>query len=96
MSKTAEGFKKLISEVKSLRNQEKLIIKCFEASTCELAELFHVIIECELSGMKSYSFNLEICPEIYARALQEMGFVVTEHYNHLDILIGYDVYWGNL
>ena len=96
MSKTAEQFKELISEIKSLREKEKLLIENFEKSTEELSRVFHWIIQSELEGKKSCFLNPDTCPELYAKALESMGFIVDEHRNCFEAIDGYNIYWIDL
>lgn len=93
MSNTMKEFKELISNINKLREKEKLMIESFEKSTCELSEIFHYIINCELDGRHHCMLSIDICLPLYAKALENMGFEIRENRNCFDALCGYDIYW---
>ena len=92
-SRTMEQFKELIADINKLREKEKLMIEDFEKSTCELSEVFHWIIKCELDGNHQCFLSIHTCLPLYAKALEKMGFEVREHRNCFDALDGYNIYW---
>lgn len=93
MSHTMLQFKETISEINKIRNQEKLIAENFEKSTCELSECFHWILKAALEGRNSCCLTIEICPELYAKALNDMGFEIKENRNDSNTLRGYYIRW---
>lgn len=94
MSNTILQFKETISEINKIRNQEKLIIENFEKSTCELSECFHWILKAGPEGQNSCCLTIETSPELYAKALNDMGFEIKENRNDSNILCGYYIKWN--
>jgi hypothetical protein len=92
-SKTMEQFKELILEINKMRNKENLMIENFEKSTCELAIVFHYIVKSALEGKNNCFLNIDLCPELYAKTLEGMGFFVDAHQNCFDIVDGYRIYF---
>lgn len=93
MSRTMEQFKNLIMEIDNLRDKQKILIDGFEKSTCELSEVFHWIVKSALDGRNSCTLTIETCPPLYAKALENMGFEVTDNRNCFDTLCGYTICW---
>lgn len=93
MSNTMLQFKETISEINKIRNQEKLITENFEKSTCELSECFHWILKAALEGKNKCYLTIATCPELYAKALKDMGFEIKENRNVFYTLCGYDIKW---
>ena len=94
MSHTMLQLKETISEINKIRNQEKLITENFEKSTCELSECFHWILKAVLDGRNSCYLTIETCPELYAKALNDMGFEIEEIRNSFNTLCGYYIKWN--
>lgn len=93
MSRTMEQFKELIMEINKLKTKQKLLIKKFENSTCELSEVFHWIVQSALNGNDSCCLAIDTCPTLYAQTLENMGFNIQENRNCFDMLCGYEIYW---
>lgn len=93
MSRTMEQFKNLIMEIDNLRDKQKILIDGFEKSTCELSEVFHWIVKSAVDGRNSCTLTIETCPPLYAKALENMGFEVTDYRNCFDTLCGYTICW---
>ena len=87
MSLTMLQFKEVAKDILDLEEKKKLIRSNFEESTCELSKCFHWIMEAELDGRN------DTCPELYAKELENMGFVIEEQRNVFDTLCGYDIKW---
>ncbi len=68
------------------RGKEKLMRSNFEESTSELSECVHWIVEAELDGRKHTCLTVDTCPELYAKELENMGFIVEEQRNAFDTL----------
>lgn len=94
VSYTMSQFNATVAEIKEMRNREKVIVENFEKSTCELAECFHWILKAALEGKKHCCLIVNICPELYAKKLKEMGFEVEEKRNIVGTLCGYDISWS--
>lgn len=93
MSLTMLQFKEATQNILDLEEKKKMIRSNFEESTNELSECFHWIMEAELDGRKHTCLTVDICPELYAKELENMGFVVEEQRNVFDTLCGYDIKW---
>ena len=93
MGYTMQQFKETVTEVNKLKEKEKLLIQKFEESTCELEKCFHYILQSALDGQNHCCLVINTCPELYARALREMGFTVEEMRNSANTLCGYDIHW---
>lgn len=93
MSYTMEQFKETITEVNKLREKEKLMVERFEKSTCELAGCFHWILKSALEGENHCCLTVDTCPELYAKELEGMGFMIEEQRNAFNALCGYDISW---
>lgn len=91
MSLTMLQFKEVTKDILDLEEKKKLMRSNFEESTCELSECFHWIIEAELDGRKHTCFTVDTCPELYAKELENMGFVVEEQRNVFDTICGYNI-----
>lgn len=50
-------------------------------------------MEAELDGRKHTCLTVDTCPELYAKELENMGFIVEEQRNAFDTLCGYDIKW---
>jgi len=86
-------FKEVAKDILDLEEKKKLMRSNFEKSTCELSECFHWIMEAELDGRKHTCLTVDICPDLYAEELENMGFNVEEQRNAFDTLCGYDIKW---
>lgn len=93
MSLTMLQFKEVTKDILDLEEKKKLMRSNFEESTCELSECFHWIIEAELYGRKHTCLTVDTCPELYAKELENMGFVVEEQRNVFDTICGYNIKW---
>lgn len=91
MSYTMLQFKEVAKSILDLEEKKKLMRSNFEESTSELSECFHWIMEAELDGRKHTCLTIYTCPELYAKELEGMGFVVEEQRNVFDTLCGYDI-----
>lgn len=96
MSQTILQFKEVVKEILDLEEKKKLIRSNFEKSTNELSECFHWIMEAELDNRKHTCLTVDTCPELYAKELESMGFIVEEQRNVFNTLCGYDIKWDNL
>lgn len=86
-------FKETAKEIRKLDQKKQLLRAQFEESTNELAECFYCIMEAELNGEKHTSLTYVMCPELYAKELDGMGFIVRELRNCCNALYGYDISW---
>lgn len=86
-------FKTVSQKILDLEEQQRILRSNFEESTQELSECFHWIMEAELDGAKSTCLTIFTCPEIYAKALENMGFIVKENRNVFNTLCGYNIRW---
>ena len=93
MSLTMLQFKEAAKKISDLEEKKKIIRSNFEESMSELSECFHWIMEAELDNRKHTCLTVETCPELYAKELENMGFIVEEQRNVFDTLCGYDIKW---
>lgn len=93
MSLTMLQFKEVTKNILNLEEKKKLMRSNFEESTSELSECVHWIVEAELDGRKHTCLTVDTCPELYAKELENMGFIVEEQRNAFDALCGYDIKW---
>ena len=93
MSLTMLQFKEAAKKISDLEEKKKIIRFNFEESMSELSECFHWIMEAELDNRKHTCLTVETCPELYAKELENMGFIVEEQRNVFDTLCGYDIKW---
>lgn len=93
MSLTMLRFKEVTEEISNLEKKKMLLCSNFEKSTGELSECFHWILAAELDGRKHICLTVDICPELYAKELENMGFVVEKRRNTFDTLCSYDIKW---
>lgn len=93
VSYTMLQFKEVTKNILALEEKKKLMRSNFEESTGELCECFYWIMEAELDGRKHTCLTVDTCPELYAKELENMGFVVEEQRNIFDTLCGYDINW---
>lgn len=91
MSLTMLQFKEVAKDIFDLEEKKKLMRSNFEKSTCELSECFHWIMEAELDGKKRTCLSADMCPELYAKELENMGFVIEE--KRSGTLCWYDIKW---
>ena len=93
MSFTMLQFKEVTEEISNLEKKKMLLCSNFEKSTEELSECFHWILAAELDGKNHICLTVDTCPELYAKELKNMGFVVKERRNAFDTLCGYEIEW---
>lgn len=93
MSFTMLQFKEVTEEISNLEKKKMLLCSNFEKSTEELSECFHWILAAELDGKNHICLTVDTCPELYAKELENMGFVVKERRNAFDTLCGYEIEW---
>lgn len=93
MSLTMLQFKEVTKDILDLEEKKKLLCSNFEKSTGELSECFHWILAAELDGRKHICLTVDTCPELYAKELENMGFIVKERRNAFDTLCSYDIKW---
>ena len=93
MSHTMLQFKEVAKNISDLEEKKKLMHANFEESTNELSECFHWIMEEELNNKKHTCLSVDTCPELYAKELENMGFIVGEQRNVFNTLCGYDIKW---
>lgn len=93
VSFTMLQFKEVTEEILNLEKKKMLLCSNFEKSTGELSECFHWILAAELDGRKHICLTVDTCPELYAKELENMGFIVKERRNAFDTLCSYDIKW---
>lgn len=93
MSLTMLQFKEVVKSISDLEEKKKMICANFEKSTGELSECFHWILAEELNGRKNICLTVDTCPEIYAKELENMGFIIKERKNAFGTLCGYEIKW---
>ena len=93
MSHTMLQFKEVAKKISDIEEKKKLMRSNFEESTNELSECFHWIMEAELDNRKHTCLRVDTCPELYAKKLENMGFIVEEQRNVFNTLCGYDIKW---
>ena len=86
MSLTMLQFKEVAKDILDLEEKKNLILSNFEESTCELSKCFHWIMEAELDGRNHTCLTVDTCPELYAKELENMGFVIEEQSDETNIL----------
>jgi len=93
MGNTMLQFKEVAKSISDMEEKKKMLRSRFEESTDELAECFHWIMEAELANEKYVNLSNYTCPELYAKELKGMGFLVEERRSSLGVLCGYDIRW---
>lgn len=88
-SYTMEKFQYTINHIRQLKEQ-------FTKSTCELQECFEHMLKAELeSGRHNCTLSVSVYPELYAKALLNMGFKV-EEVKKVASVRAYKISWDSL
>lgn len=73
-----DEFKKVVSMINELDKRRQIMIDNYCDSWDELSEVLRKLLIAKISGYMHCNLCKDICPDLYAKELKEIGFNIKE------------------